>query len=139
VGLTLRDKVELYENFLIGIAKIDVEKECAEALVDPGNPGVPGTDAFISKYPFAFGMISRSFKNVVSDAQYALKRGEEVMDRVYTQKEMLEFVRLFNLGSWPNQRFGQAFCNHFNRTDHDLFYQTQRKVAEEYIWLFLIG
>jgi len=61
------------------------------------------------------------------------------MDRVYTQKEMLEFVRLFNLGSWPNQRFGQAFCNHFNRTDPDLFYQTQRKVAEEYIWLFLIG
>jgi hypothetical protein len=138
VGLTLRDKVELYENFLIGIAAIDVEKMMAEALEDPHNPG-KGVPEFISRYPFAFGMISRAFKNVVSDAQYALKRGEEVMDRVYTQKEMLEFVRLFNLGSWPNQRFGQAFCNHFNRTDHDLFYQTQRKVAEEYIWLFLIG
>jgi hypothetical protein len=54
-------------------------------------------------------------------------------------KQMLEFIRLFNLGSWPHQRFGQAFCNHFEYTESDLFYQKERRVAEEYIWLFLVS
>lgn len=61
------------------------------------------------------------------------------MDREYTPKEMSEFTILFNKQAWPNQRFGQAFCNHFNRHDPELFYQTDRKLAEEYIWTFLIG
>ena len=76
MGLTLRDKVELYENFLNRIAAIDVEKETAEALEDPHNPG-KGAPEFISRYPFAFGMISQAFKNAVSDAQYALTQGKK--------------------------------------------------------------
>jgi aspartyl/asparaginyl beta-hydroxylase (cupin superfamily) len=73
--VSMRDKIELYENFLKKIAAIDVEKECTDALEDPHNLGVPGTQDFISRYPFAFGMVSQSFKNAVSDAQYALNQG----------------------------------------------------------------
>lgn len=76
MSLTLKDKVELYENFLNRIAKIDVEKECAEALEDPRNPG-KGSPEYISKYPYAFGMVGQSFKNAVSDAQYALSQGKK--------------------------------------------------------------
>ena len=75
-NMTLRDKVELYENFLTRIAAIDVEKECAEALEDAHNPG-KGAKEFISRYPFAFGMVGQSFKNAVSDAQYALSQGRK--------------------------------------------------------------
>jgi hypothetical protein len=78
--MTLKDKVELYENFLNRIAAIDVEKECTEALADPHNTGltnVSGDYGFMSKYPFAFGMVSQSFKNAVSDAKYALSQGKK--------------------------------------------------------------
>jgi len=59
-------------------------------------------------------------------------------DRVYSPNEMNNFLHYYNSGKFPNQRLGQAFCNHFNRTDPDLFYQEDRKLAEEYIWLFLV-
>lgn len=75
--LTLRDKVELYENFLKKIAAHDVEKECSAALVDPHNPGIAGESEYINKYPFAFGMIGQAYKEAVSDAQYALNQGKK--------------------------------------------------------------
>lgn len=74
--MTLRDKVELYENFLNKIAGHNVEKECSDALEDAHNPG-RDNPAFISRYPFAFGMIGQAYKDVVSDAQYALSQGKK--------------------------------------------------------------
>lgn len=69
--MTLKDKVELYENFLKKIAAVDVAKEMEEALVHPNNTYVE------NKYPFAFGMIGQAYKNAVSDAQYALSQGKK--------------------------------------------------------------
>ena len=69
--MTLKDKVELYENFLKRIADHDVVQEMELALVDPHNTFVE------NKYPFAFGMIGQAFKNAVSDAQYALSQGKK--------------------------------------------------------------
>lgn len=74
--MTLKDKVELYENFLKRIAAIDVEKECSEALEDSHNPDKEDPTT-VSRYPFAFGMIGQAFKNAVSDAQYALSQGKK--------------------------------------------------------------
>jgi hypothetical protein len=70
--MTLKDKVALYENFLKRLAAIDVEKEMKEALEHPSNSGNKPGDLFISKYPFAFGMVSQSFKSVVRDIRNAL-------------------------------------------------------------------
>lgn len=75
--MTLKDKVELYENFLKKIASHDVDKERSEAFADPHNTGIPGMSLHVSKFPFAFGMISQSYKSVVSDAQYALSQGKK--------------------------------------------------------------
>lgn len=73
--VSLKDKVDIYENFLKRIASIDVQRECHEALTHEKNPGNAEGRTFESKYPFAFGMVSQSFKNAVSDAQYALNQG----------------------------------------------------------------
>jgi hypothetical protein len=75
--MTLKDKVELYERILKKLAEIDVEKETKEALDHPNNGGSKPGELFISKYPFAFGMVSQSFKNAVSDAKHALSQGKK--------------------------------------------------------------
>jgi hypothetical protein len=75
--MTLKDKVQLYENFLTKIASIDVEKECDEGLNHPNNGGGKPGEPYVSRYPFAFGMVSQSFKNAVSDAQFALSQGKK--------------------------------------------------------------
>jgi hypothetical protein len=75
--MTLKDKIELYENFLKKIASHDVEKEMNEALEHPNNGGSKPGEPFVSRFPFAFGMISQSLKNAVSDAQYALDQGKK--------------------------------------------------------------
>jgi len=75
--VSMRDKIDIYENFLKAIANIDVEKECNEALAHENNPGNAEGRTFESKYPFAFGMISQAFKMAVSDAQYALNQGRK--------------------------------------------------------------
>lgn len=77
MALTLKAKVELYENFLKKIADHDVVKEMTEALEDPHNPGRAPVNEFNNPYPFAFGLISLSFKDAVSDAQYALDQGKK--------------------------------------------------------------
>lgn len=56
-----------------------------------------------------------------------------------TPKEMIDFKSVYDAGHYRHQRFGQAFCNHFNFTCSELFYVTSRKDAEEYIWLFLVS
>lgn len=55
-------------------------------------------------------------------------------------KEMLEFRMEYDgtPGVINPQRFGQAFCNEFGLNDNELFYQENRKDAEEYIWLFYV-
>jgi hypothetical protein len=72
--VSLKDKVDIYENFLKRIASIDVEKECKDAFNHPYNPA-KSSELFMSKYPFAFGMIEQVLKGVVTDAQYALNQG----------------------------------------------------------------
>jgi hypothetical protein len=68
--MTLKDKVELYERILKKLAEIDVEKECLEALTHPNN--IHQGEAFISRYPFAFGMVGQAYKNVVTGVRLAL-------------------------------------------------------------------
>lgn len=55
-----------------------------------------------------------------------------------TYLQMSEFKRLYDKGTWPNQRFGQAFCNHFNITDANIFYEKYRKLAEDFIYQTLV-
>lgn len=50
-----------------------------------------------------------------------------------------QFVRDYDAGKYPHERFGQAFMNHaLPETDYEvkgtLFYQTDRKKAEDLIW-----
>jgi len=55
-------------------------------------------------------------------------------------KRMLKFK--LNYDSDPRlqpQRFGQAFCNEFDISDPALFYEDNRKEAEEYIWRFYVA
>jgi len=65
--VSLRDKVDLYENFLKRIATIDVEKEKELALAEANDPEY--------KYCFAFGWLGAKLKSAVTDAQYALNEG----------------------------------------------------------------
>lgn len=48
--------------------------------------------------------------------------------------QMEEFKRLYDKGHFPTQRFGQAFCNHFNIVWPEVFYITARKDAERLIY-----
>lgn len=43
------------------------------------------------------------------------------------------FKTLFKDGYFEEQRFGQAFCNHFNITDADLFNELYPDKAEKLI------
>jgi hypothetical protein len=53
-----------------------------------------------------------------------------------TWEEMGKFLVLYDReGKFPNQRFGQAFCNHFNLVWPEVFYQEKRKEAEALIYL----
>lgn len=48
-----------------------------------------------------------------------------------TYEEMGKFLVLFDREKkFPNQRFGQAFCNHFNVVWPDVFYNANRKAVE---------
>jgi len=42
--------------------------------------------------------------------------------KTITMMANFEFQRLWHTQQFPDQRFGQAFCNHFNITDPELFY-----------------
>ncbi len=54
------------------------------------------------------------------------------------QSKYIEFLKDFNEGKYPHARFGQAFSAMFKcRGDIDdtpLFYEEDRKQAEEMIW-----
>jgi len=65
--VSMRDKIDLYENFLKKIAAIDVEKECVEALANAPDKEYDRA--------YALGAVSQAFKFAVSDAQYALAQG----------------------------------------------------------------
>jgi len=55
-----------------------------------------------------------------------------------TYMQMAEFKRLYDNGHFPKQRFGQAFCNHFNITDANIFYEKRRKHAEYFIYQTIV-
>lgn len=50
-------------------------------------------------------------------------------------EEILEFERLyFEFSIYGSQRYGQAFCNHFNITDAKLFYEENTTIARGIVW-----
>jgi len=52
-----------------------------------------------------------------------------------TYSQIAEFTRLYDSGHYGSfQRFGQAFCNHFNIVWPELFYIESRKEAEIIIY-----
>lgn len=55
-----------------------------------------------------------------------------------TYMQMAEFKRLYDKGEFPNQRFGQAFCNHFNITDANIFYANWRSHVEDIIYSTIV-
>lgn len=50
-------------------------------------------------------------------------------------EKALEFEKKFRKGEFPHQRYGQAFCNYFNLTCSELFYEENYKTAKLKIWL----
>lgn len=46
-----------------------------------------------------------------------------------------EFEKKFFAGKFPNQRYGQAFCNQFNLTCRALFYEEDYRLARIKAWL----
>ena len=40
-----------------------------------------------------------------------------------SQEDYRTFVFNYTYNKYPHQRFGQAFCNHFNITDSEVFYE----------------
>ena len=46
---------------------------------------------------------------------------------VVTEQQFFEFYTDWMLNKFPNQRFGQAFCNRFNITDSDVFSSTDHE------------
>ena len=40
-----------------------------------------------------------------------------------------EFLKLWWEGEWPRQRLGQFFCNKFDVTNSDIFYQENSQLA----------
>ena len=69
MALTLRDKVELYENFLTKIATVDVAAVEAEALAMAPDQ--------LYRHAFALGWVRGAFNVAVTDAQYALSQGRK--------------------------------------------------------------
>lgn len=55
-----------------------------------------------------------------------------------THLQMSEFRILYYKGTWPNQRFGQAFCNYFNLTWPEVFYLENNNDAEAIIYNALV-
>ena len=51
-----------------------------------------------------------------------------------TSLELLEFEKDYYDGKYPNQRLGQAFCNKFNITNQEIFYEENDKTARFLIW-----
>jgi len=53
-----------------------------------------------------------------------------------TSEQLIEFEKEYYQGKYPNERLGQAFCNKFNVTDSDIFYEEDNKVAKLKIWQY---
>lgn len=49
-------------------------------------------------------------------------------------EDMRKFIKMYDEGYFKSQRYGQAFCNHFNIHDPDLFYEWSRKFANDFIY-----
>jgi len=55
-----------------------------------------------------------------------------------THEEMGRFLVMYDRERrFPNQRFGQAFCNYFNIVWPEVFYLEKRKEAEDIIYLLV--
>lgn len=50
-------------------------------------------------------------------------------------EKMQEFEHDYFAGKFPHQRYGQAFCNHFNITNSQIFYDEDDRNNKVCIWL----
>lgn len=50
-------------------------------------------------------------------------------------EDMKEFEKEYFSGKFPNQRYGQAFCNKFNIDSQALFYDEDMRRAKIIIWI----
>ena len=54
-------------------------------------------------------------------------------------QEILDFEQKFYTGLFPNQRYGQAFCNNFNIENFPvLFYQEDERLARVNAWFIYL-
>ena len=53
-----------------------------------------------------------------------------------TAQDILDFEKEYNQEKYPHQRLGQAFCNKFNITDPDIFYEEDYSIAKLKIWQY---
>lgn len=66
--LTLKEKVDLYENFLNDIAKRDLVAIAEESFSEPEDDGS-------KNYPYAYGYTASQLEIVIMNARYALAQG----------------------------------------------------------------
>lgn len=57
------------------------------------------------------------------------------MNFTISPNEMKEFELQYFSGKFPHQRYGQAFCNRFNLTCPELFYEENTRTAKIMAWL----
>jgi len=50
-------------------------------------------------------------------------------------EKVQEFEREYFAGKFSHQRYGQAFCNNFNLTCPELFYEEDTRTAKVKAWL----
>lgn len=55
-----------------------------------------------------------------------------------TIEQAQDFDKQFFDGKFPYQRYGQAFCNFFNITCPELFYEENQKTAIFHAWLVFV-
>lgn len=55
-----------------------------------------------------------------------------------TIEQAQDFDKQFFEGKFPYQRYGQAFCNFFNITCPELFYEENQKTAIFHAWLVFV-
>lgn len=60
--------------------------------------------------------------------------GERIKMKKIKVDKLREFERDFFSGKFPNQRYGQAFCNHFDIKSPEIFYEEDYKSAKMKIW-----
>lgn len=58
-----------------------------------------------------------------------------MLDQTIPLEKVQEFEQEYFAGKFPHQRYGQAFCNYFNLTCPELFYEENIRTAKIKAWL----